>query len=219
MPNHHRSITTNPTAKSRIIMNTPTSPRGLSAFGLAVLLLFASLSFASGQNKIYARFSDGTSNWTGPVVRAGQTGTWVELQSVSFGTEAAPGSPTGPGGTFAPGKAQAMGVAFSKVVDSLPPRFFLAMVSGSPVTTTTGPDVTIDYVRTVGGTPQTVFRLGLKNVYFTSLVSEGYDGDENLREKGVLDFEIQTITVWPVTGSTLGAPVTFTWNRSTGGVS
>ncbi len=196
-------------------MNTSTCPRGLSIVGLSAMLLVASLSVASGQTKIYARFSNGADAWTGPVVRADQTGTWVELQYVSFGTEATPGYAQG---NFQPGNPQPKGIAFSKFIDRLSPRFFQAMISRLPVTASNGPDVTIDYVRTVGGTPRTVFRLGLENVYFTSLSSEGSDGDDNLSETGVLDFEIQTITVWPITGTTLGSPVSITWNRSTGTV-
>lgn len=199
--------------------------RFTSLFRLAVLTVFGVLTFwcvpqTSAQVTIYAKFLNGATPWNGESTAAGRTG-WAELESISLGaaTPVTIGSATGGAGA---GKLAFDPIAISKVVDRLTPQIFASMASGQNLSGQTNGDLTIEFVRPVGGTPTVFFRVELKLVFFVSSASTTTVGDVTVRENIKMLCGAQRITTVPIVGGIPQTPVVRSWsqvlNNSTFGV-
>ena len=160
---------------------------------------------------IFARFAGGGGDWAGGVVRPGLTGEWVPLLSASFGFSNTV-SFSGSGGQPTAGRAQFKQIAITKTVSKISPRFFASLMSSTPVPSTSGADVIIDFLQSVGGTMRTVMRLELEPAFFENLDCAVSVGDSDLSENVSINYGSFRITVWPVQGNSLGSPISSGWS-------
>ncbi len=194
-------------------MNTRFSSFTRRLLIVAVLGVFHTIgaSVGFGQVTIYAKFLNGLTPWNGESTAQGRTG-WAELESISLGaaTPVTIGAAAGGAGV---GKLEFDPIAISKVVDRLTPQIFATMASGQSLHGQTNGDLTIEFVKPVGGTPTVFFRVELKLVFFVSSASATTVGDDTVRENIKMVCGAQRITTVPIVGGVAQPPVVRSWSQ------
>ncbi len=149
---------------------------------------------------IFVQFSDGTGQWAGTSLVTGR-GSWVEMTACSFGM-ANPVTYTGSGGVG--GRTQFSDITLTKGVDKLTPAIFASLVSGGGVipANSQGANVTIEF--TTGSPGTLLFRVELKDVYFTGLSSGGAMGDSRIFES--VSMAMGSVRITQFNNGVAGAP-------------
>ncbi len=185
--------------------------RRIAALLVLAVALTVGASRSMAQVTIYAKFLNGLSPWNGESTAAGRAG-WAELDSISLGasTPVTIGSASGGAGV---GKLAFDPIAISKVVDRLTPQIFSFLASGQNLGGQTNGDLTIEFVRPVGGTPTVFFRVELRLVFFVSTASTTTVGDDTVRENIKMLCGAQRITTVPIVGGVPQTPVIRSWSQ------